>query len=149
MTDSKKRANPLKRLHSRLTELTAEYSGIMWGTMVLDTIVIFVLFFAGLDALGTRWHIDSGALRTVALAYGIVNAMFYFVTLLFNVCEPAEREYTTQERTERYGKVLAPMFVLFPVLLPMWTGLVASMLVAAVGYLLHSVYKRLESAILR
>lgn len=149
MTDPKKRTNPLKRLHSGLTSLTAEYYGIMFGTMVLDTFVIFVLFFAGLDALGTRWHIDSGALRTAALAYGIVNAIFYVVTLLFNVCEPAECGYTTQERMERYGKVLAPMIVLFPVLLPMWTGMVASMLVAAVGYLLHSVYKRLESAILR
>ena len=145
----KKPTSPLKRLHSGLTELTAEYPGIMWGTMVLDTIVIFVLILLGLDALGARWHIDSGAFRMVVFGYGIINAIFYTVSFLTNVCEPAECGYTTQERMERYGKVLAPMFVLFPILIPMWTGLIASILVAAVGYLLHSVYKRLESAILK
>ena len=149
MTSPKKPTSPLKRLHSGLTELTAEYPGIMWGTMVLDTIVIFVLILLGLDALGARWHIDSGAFRMVALGYGIINAIFYVVSFLFNVCEPEERDYTAGERMEYYGKALAPMIVLFPILLPMWTGLIVSMLVACIGSLAYSAYKRLEARILR
>jgi hypothetical protein len=41
------------------------------------------------------------------------------------------------------------MILLFPFLLPMWTGLIVSMLVAFIGSFAYSAYKRLESIILR
>jgi len=149
MTSSnhQKPTNPLKCLHSGLTSLTAEYPGIMWATMVLDTIVIVLMILAGVVALVIQ--IKMSAFRMVLFGYGIINAIFYTAVFLFNVCEPAECEYTTEERMEHYGKVLAPMIVLFPVLVPMWTGLIVSMLVAFLGSLVYSAYKKLESIILR
>ncbi len=141
------RTNPFKRLHSGLTGLTAEYPGIMWATLVLDAIVIVLMIIYGVDAL--VFTSKMCAFRMVALGYGIVNAIFYVVSFLFNVCEPAERDYTAGERMEYYGKTLAPMIVIFPILLPMWTGMIVSMLVATIGSLVYSAYKRLESRILR
>ena len=150
MTPDKQKStftNPLKHLHSGLTELTAVCPGIMWATMIIDAIGIVLMIIAGVDALVTKSNMC--AFRMVVFGYGIINAIFYIVSLLANVSEPEEREYTTEERMEHYGKVLAPMIVLFPILLPMWTGLIVSMLVAFLGSLVYSAYKRLESRILR
>ena len=146
MTSPKKPTNPLKRLHSGLTGLTAEYPGIMWATLVLDTIVIVLMIIYGVDALVFKSKMC--AFRMVTLGYGIINAIFYVVSFLCNGCEPEERDYTAGERMEYYGKTLAPMIVLFPILLPMWTGLIVSMLVAGIGSLVYSAYKRLEARIL-
>lgn len=146
MTSPNKHTNPLKRLHSGLTGLTAEYPGIMWATLVLDAIVIVLMIIYGVDALVFKSKMC--AFRMVVLGYGIINAIFYVVSCLANVSEPWEREYTSGERMEYYGKVLAPMIVLFPILLPMWTGLIVSMLVAGIGSLVYSAYKRLEARIL-
>lgn len=150
MTSDKQKStltNPLKCLHYGLSSLTAEYPGIMWATMVLDAIVIVWMILAGVDALVFPSRMN--AFRMAVFGCGIINAIFYTVSVLTNVCEPEECEYTTGERMERYGKVLAPMIVLFPFLVPMWTGLIVSMLVALLGSLVHSAYKRLESIILR
>ena len=150
MTSDKQKStftNPLKHLHFGLTELTAVCPGIMWATMVLDVIVIVWMILAGVDALVFKSRMN--AFRMVVFGCGIINAIFYAVSVLENVCEPEECEYTAEERMEHYGKVLAPMIVLFPILLPMWTGLIVSMLVAFLGSLVYSAYKRLESRILR
>lgn len=145
--NTQKPTNPLKCLHSGLSSLTAEYPGIMWATMVLDAIVIVLMILVGVDALVIPSKM--GTFRMAVFGCGIINAIFYTVSVLTNVCEPPECEYTTQERMEHYGKVLAPMILLFPFLLPMWTGLIVSMLVAFIGLFAYSAYKRLESIILR
>ena len=146
MTPDKQKST-LKHLHSGLTELTAVCPGIMWATMIIDAFGIVLMIIAGMDALAVKSNMS--AFRMVVFGYGIINAIFYIVSLLANVCEPQECEYTAEERMEHYGKVLAPMIVLFPILLPMWTGLIVSMLVAFIGSLVYSAYKRLESRILR
>lgn len=152
MTPDKQKSTltkPLKHLHSGLTELTAVCPGIMWATMIIDAIGIGLMILAGVDALVIKSNMS--VFRMVVFGYGIINAIFYTVSVLTNVCEPPEWEceYTTEKRMEHYGKVLAPMIVLFPILLPMWTGLIVSMLVAFLGSLVYSAYKRLESIILR
>ena len=146
MTPGKQKST-LKHLHSGLTELTAVCPGIMWATMIIDAFGIVLMIIAGMDALAVKSNMS--AFRMVVFGYGIINAIFYIVSLLANVCEPQECEYTAEERMKHYGKVLAPMIVLFPILLPMWTGLIVSMLVAFIGSLVYSAYKRLESRILR
>ena len=151
MTSDKQKStcnNPLKRLHSGLSGLTAECPGIMWATMIIDAFVIVLLIIAGVDALVIKSNMS--AFRMVVLGYGIINAIFFIVSVLYNVCEPEDwGGYSTQERMEHYGKVLAPMIVLFPFLLPMWAGLIVSMLTAFLGSLVYSAYKNLEARILR
>lgn len=136
----------VQRLHYELSTLTATYPGIMWATMILDVIVIVLMILAGVDALVCPQNMSP--FRMATLGYGIANAIFCCTICLFNVCEPEECEYSTKERLEHYQKVLAPMIILFPVLAPMWIGLVASVLVTGIGFLIYSAYKGLESRIL-
>lgn len=82
--------------------------------------------------------------------YGAINSIFYIVAALYMVGDdPLEYEPTTEERRERYGKVIAPMLILFPILLPMWVGFVISHAVAFIGSFIYEMYKKLEKLILK
>lgn len=138
----------IKILHESLTDLTAEYPGIMWSTMIIDAIVLLYLNLMGINALGYEHHTIVS--HTVMGVYGAINSIFYIVAALYMVGDdPLEYEPTTEERRERYGKVIAPMLILFPILLPMWVGFVISHAVAFIGSFIYEMYKKLEKLILK
>lgn len=138
----------IKLLHSTLSDLTAEYPGIMWSTMVIDAIVLLYLDLMGLNALGFEHYTIVS--HTVMGVYGAINSIFFIVAVLYMVGDdPLEYEPTTEERRERYGKVIAPMLILFPLLLPMWVGFAISHAVAFIGSFVYGIYKKLENLILK
>jgi hypothetical protein len=138
----------IKTLHEALTDLTAEYPGIMWSTMIIDGIVLLYLDLMGINALGFEHYTIVS--HTVMGVYGAINSIFYIVAVLYMVGDdPLEYEPTTEERRERYGKVIAPMLILFPILIPMWVGFLISHAVAFIGSFIYEIYKKLENLILK
>ena len=128
--------------------MTAEYRGIMLGTMVIDAIVMLYLDLMGINAIGYEHYTIVS--HTVMGVYGAINSIFYIIAALHMVGnDPLEYEPTTEERRERYGKVIAPMLILFPILLPMWVGFIISHIVAFIGSLIYELYKKLENLIMK
>jgi hypothetical protein len=118
----------------------------MWlGSLVLYAIVTFYIVIQGVDALVFPSRMDAA--RIFMLCYGIINTIFYFFVMAM-VCEPSEHEYSYAERVERYGKVIAPMIVLFPLLLPLWDCMLIATLAYRTVELAASAYKRLETKML-
>jgi hypothetical protein len=118
----------------------------MWlGSLVLYAIVTFYIVIQGVDALVFPSRMN--ATRIFLLCYGIINAIFYFFAMVM-VCEPPEYDYSYAERVERYRKVIAPMIVLFPLLLPLWGCMLITTLAYRTVELTVSVYKRLETKML-
>jgi len=141
-----KSGNLLKRIHERVTGFMASNPIAMWlGSLLLYAAVTFYLVIQGVDALIFPSRMDAG--RIFMLCYGIINAIFY-VFVMTMVCEPSEREYSYAERVERYGKVIAPMIVLFPLLLPLWACMLIATLVYCTVGLAVSAYERLETKML-
>lgn len=141
-----KSGNLLKRIHGRVTGFMASNPIAMWlGSLILYAIVTFYIVIQGVDALVFPSRMNAA--RIFMLCYGIINAIFYFFTMAM-VCEPREHEYSYAERVERYGKVIAPMIVLFPLLLPAWDCLLIATLAYRTVELAASAYKRLESKML-
>lgn len=141
-----KSGNLLKRIHGCVTGFMASNPIAMWlGSLVLYAIVTFYIVIQGVDALVFPSRMN--ATRIFMLCYGIINTIFYFFTMAM-VCEPREHEYSYAERVERYGKVIAPMIVLFPLLLPAWDCLLIATLAYRTVELAASAYKRLETKML-
>lgn len=146
MTTMNKSGNLLKRIHGRVTGFMASNTIAMWlGSLILYAIVTFYIVIQGVDALVFPSRMD--ATRIFMLCYGIINAIFYFFTMAM-VCEPREYEYSYAERVERYGKVIAPMIVLLPLLLPLCACLLTATLAYRTVKLAVSAYKRLETKML-
>lgn len=146
MTTMNTTGNLLKRIHERMTGFMASNPIAMWlGSLILYAIVTFYIVIQGVDALVFPSRMNAG--RIFMLCYGIINTIFYLFTMAM-VCEPREHEYSYTERAERYGKVIAPMIVLFPLLLPAWTCLLIATLAYRTVKLAGSAYKRLETKML-
>lgn len=141
-----KSGNLLKRIHGRVTGFMASNPiPMVLGSLILYAIVTFYIVIQGVDALVFPSRMNAA--RIFMLCYGIINAIFYFFTMAM-VCEPREHEYSHAERVERYGKVIAPMIVLFPLLLPAWDCLLIATLAYRTVELAASAYKRLETKML-
>ncbi len=141
-----KSGNLLKRIHGRVTGFMASNPIAMWlGSLVLYAIVTFYIVIQGVDALVFPSRMN--ATRIFLLCYGIINAIFYVFAMVM-VCEPREYDYSYAERVERYRKVIAPMIVLFPLLLPLWGCMLITTLAYRTVELTVSVYKRLETKML-
>ena len=118
----------------------------MWlGSLVLYGIVTIYIVFKGMSALVFPFRIS--AFGIFMLCYGTINLAFYFFAMAM-VCEPREHEYPYTARVGRYGKVIAPMIVLFPLLLPAWDCLLIATLAYRTVELAASAYKRLETKML-
>ena len=140
---------PMGRLkfgHILMTDLMTDCMFIMWFGMVLDTILVVYAMLTGVDMI--VFPDRANTLRIVLAIYGGINAIFLIMTYCY-ILEPHEREYTYDERHERYGKALAPMLVLWPLAMPMWAGFVVSMIVCGIGWLIYAGYKMLESKLLK
>ena len=87
------------------------------------------------------------AVRIFLLCYGLINICFGIFAVSM-VCEFGNTERTYAERVERYGKVIAPMIVLFPVFLPSGVGLVVMATAGCIFYLVGAGYKKLEAMVL-
>lgn len=141
-----KSGNLLKRIHGRVTGFMASNPIAMGlGSLILYAIVTFYIVIQGVDSL--IFPSRMNAARIFMLCYGIINAIFYIFVMAM-VCEPREHEYSYAERVERYGKVIAPMIVLFPLFLPAWDCLLIATLAYRTVELAASAYKRLETKML-
>ena len=138
----------LKFLHEELTGLLAEFPGVLWFGMFVDVFVLLALVFGALDCTG---NLDKDSpIRMVMLIHGIVNSLFYIIAGLVIVGDdPLDHESTTEERRKRYSKITAPMLILFPLLMPMWSGIIVSIIIFSIGAGIYSLYKRLEDKVLK
>ena len=142
MSTRNKSGKLLKRIHERVTAYMARNPIAMsLGSLILYAIVTFYIVIQGVDAL--VFPSRMSAVRIFLLCYGIVNTIFYFFAMAM-ICEPREHDYSYTERLERYGKVIAPMIVLFPLLLPLWDCLLISTLAYRTAELAIGAYKKLE-----
>ena len=146
MPTMNKSGNLPKRIHERVTVFMASNPiAMVLGSLILYVIVTVYFVMLGVD--GLVFPSRMNAARIFMLCYGIINTIFYFFVMAM-VCEPSEHEYSYAERVERYGKVIAPMIVLFPLLLPLWDCMLIAALAYCTGELAASAYKRLETKML-
>ncbi len=136
----------LKFIHLSMTDLMADCLFIMWFGMVLDNILVVYALITGVDMI--VFPDRASTLRILFAVYGGLNAFFLIMTYCY-ILEPHERGYTKAERHDRYGKALAPMLVLWPLTLPMWAGFIVAMIVFGIGWLIYTVYKTLETKLLK
>lgn len=146
MPTMNKSGNLPKRIHERVTVFMASNPiAMVLGSLVLYVIVTVYFVMLGVDALVFPSRMN--AVRLFLLCYGIINTIFYGFVMAM-VCEPSEHEYSYAERAEQYGKVITPMIVLFPLLLPLWACLLIATLAYRTVKLAVSAYKRLETKML-
>ena len=143
---SPKTMGTIKFVHRAMTDLMADCMFIMWLGMVLNTILIVYALLTGVDMI--VFPDRASTPRILFAVYVGLNAIFLIMTYCY-ILEPHEREYTSEERHERYGKALAPMLVLWPLALPMWAGFCVSMIVDCIGWLIYTGYKFLENKLLK
>lgn len=136
----------LKFIHIVLTDLMADCMFVMWFGIVLDTILVVYALLTGVDMI--VFPSRASTLRILFAVYGGINAVFLIMTYCF-ILEPHEREYTREERHDRYGRALAPMLVLWPLALPMWGGFIVAMILCGIGWLIYTGYKTLENKFLK
>lgn len=141
-----KPGNPLKRLHVSLTRtMVKEPMRMLAGTVIFTGIITLYITLLGVDALVFPSRLN--AVRIFLLCYGLINICFGIFAVSM-VCEFGNTERTYAERVERYGKVIAPMIVLFPVFLPSWIGLAVIATAGCIFYLVGAGYKKLEAMVL-
>ena len=143
-----KRRRILKVIHEKLAELLAEFPVMMWVALFLDCLLILYMLLLGVD--GIVFPSRMTTLRMVIGGYGVVNAIFFLIAGYDVIGEASpERESCPEDRLERYGNIIAPMLVLFPLLAPMWAGFVMTLILAFIGNVFYKGYKKLEVKVLK
>lgn len=144
----KKVTKLIKLVHSELSDCLAEFPAMMWVALFLDALLILYMLLLGID--GILFPSRMTTLRMVIGGYGVVNAIFlliagYITCNDFNL----EHEPPRDDRLEKYGKVIAPMLVLFPLLAPMWAGFIVTLILALICGVIYWGYKKLEDKVLK
>ena len=151
----KKLRSILKVVHSELSDCLAEFPAMMWVALFLDCLLILYMLLLGID--GIVFPSRMTTLRMVIGGYGVVNAIFFLIAGYITCSdfslehEPPrdDRLETRDDRLERYGKVIAPMLVLFPLLAPMWAGFIVTLILALICGVIYWGYKKLEDKVLK
>ena len=143
-----KRRSILKVIHEKLAELLAEFPVMMWVALFLDCLLILYMLLLGVD--GIVFPSRMTTLRMVIGVYGVVNAIFFLIAGYDVIGEASpERESCPEDRLERYGNIIAPMLVLFPILAPMWVGFIVTLILTFIGNVFYKGYKKLEVKVLK
>ena len=144
----KKVTKLIKLVHSELSDCLAECPGMMWFSLFLDGLLIFYMLLLGVD--GIVFPSRMTALRMVIGGYGVVNAIFFLIAGYITCSDfNLEHEPTRDDRLERYGNIIAPMLVLFPLLAPMWAGFIVTLILALICGGIYYGYKKLEDKVLK
>ena len=134
-----------KVIHSELTDCLAEFPAMMWVALFLDCLLVLYMLLLGID--GILFPSRMTTLRMVMGGYGVVNAIFFLIAG-YITCDDFILEQE-DDRLERYGKVIAPMLVLFPLLAPMWAGFIVTLILAFICGGIYYGYKKLEDKVLK
>ena len=144
----KKVSKLIKLVHSELSDCLAEFPAMMWIALFLDCLLVLYMLLLGID--GILFPSRMTTLRMVIGGYGVVNAIFFLIAV-YHACNDFNFEYepSQEDRLEAYGKVIAPMLVLFPLLAPMWAGFIVTLILAFICGFIYWGYKKLEDKVLK
>ena len=144
----KKLRSILKVVHSELSDCLAEFPAMMWVALFLDCLLILHMLLLGIDGILFPSRMTTS--RMVIGGYGVVNAIFSIIAG-YHACNEFNFLYEPprDDRLERYGKIIAPMLVLFPLLAPMWAGFIVTLILALICGGIYWGYKKLEDKVLK
>jgi hypothetical protein len=135
-------------IHSELSDCLAEFPAMMWIALFLDCLLVLYMLLLGID--GILFPSRMTTLRMVIGGYGVVNAIFFLIAAYITCSDfNLEHEPPRDDRLERYGNIIAPMLVLFPLLAPMWAGFIVTLILAFICGVIYWVYKKLEDRVLK
>ena len=144
----KKLKHAIKVVHSELSGLLAEFPAMMWGALFLDGLLILYMLLLGVDCIVFPSRMTT--VRAAIGGYGLVNAIFCLIAWCVIIGEASpDRESCPEDRLERYGNIIAPMLVLFPLLAPMRAGFIVTLMVAFICGVIYWGYKKLEDKVLK
>jgi hypothetical protein len=148
MAIMKKVSKLIKLVHSELSDCLAEFPAMMWVALFLDALLILYMLLLGID--GILFPSRMTTLRMVVGGYGVVNAIFFLIAAYITCSDfSLEHEPPRDDRLERYGNIIAPMLVLFPLLAPMWAGFIVTLILAFICGGIYYGYKKLEDKVLK
>lgn len=135
-------------IHSELSDCLAEFPAMMWVALFLDALLILYMLLLGID--GIVFPSRMTTLRMVMGGYGVVNGIFWLIAGYITCSDfNLEHEPPRDDCLERYGKIIAPMLVLFPLLAPMWAGFIVTLILAFICGVIYWGYKKLEDKVLK
>jgi hypothetical protein len=121
---------------------------MMWIALFLDCLLVLYMLLLGID--GILFPSRMTTLRMVIGGYGVVNAIFFLIAAYITCSDfNLEHEPPRDDHLERYGNIIAPMLVLFPLLAPMWAGFIVTLILAFICGGIYYGYKKLEDKVLK